>query len=49
MARSPPSQTGSRLWVLMYNVAHDWEHYGNVVTYMRLNGLVPLSSQRGGM
>jgi uncharacterized damage-inducible protein DinB len=42
-------QTGSRLWVLMYNVAHDWEHYGNVVTYMRLNGLVPPSSQRGGM
>ncbi len=42
-------QAGSRLWVLMFNVAHDWEHYGNVVTYMRLNGLVPPSSQRGGM
>jgi uncharacterized damage-inducible protein DinB len=41
-------QTGSRLWVLMFDVAHDWEHYGNVVTYMRLNGMVPPSSQ-GGM
>jgi uncharacterized damage-inducible protein DinB len=40
-------QTGSRLWVLMFEVAHDMEHYGNVVTYMRLNGMVPPSSQRG--
>ncbi len=40
-------QTGSRLWVLMFNVAHDMEHYGNVVTYMRLKGLVPPSSQPG--
>jgi len=40
-------QAGSRLWVLMFNVSHDWEHYGNVVTYMRLNGMVPPSSQRG--
>jgi uncharacterized damage-inducible protein DinB len=41
-------QTGTRLWVLTFNVAHDWEHYGNLVTYMRANGLVPPSSQ-GGM
>lgn len=40
---------GSRLWALTFNAAHDWEHYGNVVTYMRLKGLVPPSSQRGGM
>jgi uncharacterized damage-inducible protein DinB len=38
-------QTGSRLWVLMFDVAHDMEHYGNVVTYMRLKGMVPPSSQ----
>lgn len=36
---------GSRLWVLMFNVAHDNEHYGNIVTYLRLKGLVPPSSQ----
>ncbi len=40
---------GSRLWALMFNAAHDNEHYGNVVTYMRLKGLVPPSSQRSGM
>ena len=26
-------------------VAHNWEHYGNVVTYLRLNGIVPPSSE----
>lgn len=40
---------GSRLWALTFNAAHDWEHYGNVVTYLRLKGLVPPSSQGGGM
>jgi len=42
------SMTGSRLWALMFNVAHNNEHYGNVVTYFRLKGMVPPSSQ-GGM
>jgi uncharacterized damage-inducible protein DinB len=40
-------RTGTRLWVLTFNVTHNWEHYGNVVTYMRLKGMVPPSSQRG--
>ena len=39
-------QTGSKLWVLMFNVAHDMEHYGNLVTYMRMKGITPPSSQR---
>jgi uncharacterized damage-inducible protein DinB len=34
---------------LGFNVAHDFEHYGNVVTYMRLNKMVPPSSQGRGM
>jgi uncharacterized damage-inducible protein DinB len=38
---------GSRLWVLNYNLMHDSEHYGNLVTYFRLNGMVPPSSQGG--
>ncbi|HLB35273.1 MAG TPA: DinB family protein [Gemmatimonadales bacterium] len=42
------SMTGSRLWALMFNVAHNSEHYGNLVTYFRLKGMVPPSSQ-GGM
>ena len=41
-------QDGSRLWVLNFNVTHNAEHYGNLVTYIRLNGMVPPSSQ-GGM
>jgi uncharacterized damage-inducible protein DinB len=31
---------------LMDNAAHDWEHYGNIVTYLRIKGIVPPSSQR---
>ena len=41
-------QTGTKLWGLTINLTHDWEHYGNLVTYMRENGMVPPSSQ-GGM
>lgn len=37
----------SRLTVLMLNVTHDNEHYGNMVTYFRLKGMVPPSSQGG--
>jgi uncharacterized damage-inducible protein DinB len=36
----------SRLYVLMNNATHDAEHYGNLVTYLRLNGMVPPSSKR---
>jgi uncharacterized damage-inducible protein DinB len=39
--------TFSRLGVLAFNVAHDFEHYGNIVTYMRMKGMVPPSSARG--
>ena len=41
-------QPGTRLNALIGNAAHDFEHYGNIVTYMRLKGLVPPSSQPGG-
>ena len=35
----------SRLFQLLENAMHDNEHYGNLVTYLRLNGRVPPSSQ----
>lgn len=35
----------SKIRGLMDNAAHDWEHYGNIVTYMRIKGMVPPSSQ----
>lgn len=31
---------------LTFNVAHNNEHYGNMVTYLRLKGLVPPSTAR---
>ncbi len=31
--------------VLAFNSAHNYEHYGNLVTYMRINGVVPPSSR----
>jgi uncharacterized damage-inducible protein DinB len=34
----------TRLGALDFNVAHNMEHYGNLVTYMRLNNIVPPSS-----
>jgi uncharacterized damage-inducible protein DinB len=42
-------QPQTKLSVLAFNKGHDFEHYGNLVTYMRLNGMVPPSSQGGGM
>ena len=35
----------SRLSVLVMVAGHDWEHYGNLVTYMRILGMTPPSSQ----
>jgi len=35
----------TKLGVLDFNVVHDYEHYGNMVTYMRLKGIVPPSSE----
>ena len=35
-----------RLGALWFNTSHDFEHYGNIVTYLRLNKMVPPSSQR---
>lgn len=39
----------TKLGTLIYNTSHVNEHYGNLVTYLRLNGMVPPSSApRGG-
>jgi uncharacterized damage-inducible protein DinB len=39
-------QERTRLFALGVNATHDAEHYGNMVTYLRLNGIVPPSSRR---
>lgn len=35
----------AKLSILEFNTHHDFEHYGNMVTYMRLKGIVPPSSE----
>lgn len=52
---APPAQLGATLelfgqhftrgGLLILNATHDDEHYGNIVTYMRMLGMVPPSSQ----
>ena len=39
-------QERSRLFALGSNATHNAEHYGNIVTYMRMKGMVPPSSRR---
>jgi len=38
-------QQHPRFYALIANASHDGEHYGNIVTYMRLNKMVPPSSR----
>jgi uncharacterized damage-inducible protein DinB len=38
--------TLAKLSVLSLNTAHTDEHYGNMVTYLRLKGIVPPSSEK---
>lgn len=38
-------QDVAKLTLLDFNSAHNDEHYGNIVTYMRIKGLVPPTSQ----
>jgi uncharacterized damage-inducible protein DinB len=39
-------QEFTRAGGLMINTTHNWEHYGNIVTYLRLKGQVPPSSKQ---
>jgi uncharacterized damage-inducible protein DinB len=36
----------ARLTVLAANFAHNYEHYGNMATYMRIRGIVPPTSEK---
>lgn len=42
-------QERSKMYALVQNASHVAEHYGNLVTYLRIKGIVPPSSQRSGM
>ena len=45
---SGPGGSGqsTRALVLMFNTTHNNEHYGNIVVYLRLKGIVPPSTAR---
>ena len=45
-ATSGPGTRTVRGAILTFNTAHNNEHYGNVVVYLRLKGLVPPSTAR---
>lgn len=36
----------NRFSMLNWNLWHTWEHYGNLVVYLRIKGLVPPSSEK---
>ena len=38
-------QRQTKLYALIFNAVHDGEHYGNIITYLRMNGMTPPSSQ----
>ena len=48
---APPNSTmrPTRFSYLNWNLWHTWEHYGNIVVYLRMNGLVPPSSEGSQM
>ncbi len=39
-------EKNTKVGALALNAVHDGEHYGNIVTYMRMQGKVPPSSKR---
>jgi uncharacterized damage-inducible protein DinB len=43
---NPSTSTGTGVKALVGNIAHANEHYGNLVTYLRMKGLVPPSTER---
>lgn len=36
----------TRFAMLNWNLWHTWEHYGNVVVYLRMKGIIPPSSEK---
>ena len=45
-ARATSASPRNVFSMLNWNLWHTWEHYGNLVVYLRLKGLVPPSSEK---
>ena len=41
-----PKGTATRLGVAVEDCVHTWDHYGQLVEYLRMNGIVPPESRR---
>jgi hypothetical protein len=41
-----PSGTATRLGVVIEDCVHTWDHYGQLVEYLRMNGIVPPESRK---
>lgn len=45
MLEPPPGGKSPRLYLATFAVAHAYDHYGQMVEYLRMNGIVPPASQ----
>lgn len=45
MLQPPPGSKSTRLHLAEFGVAHAYDHYGQMVEYLRMNGIVPPASR----
>jgi hypothetical protein len=45
MLQAPEQSKSSRLHLATFGVAHAYDHYGQMVEYLRMNGIVPPASR----
>jgi DinB family protein len=45
LLQSPPNSKSTRLRLAEFGVAHAYNHYGQMVEYLRMNGIVPPASR----
>jgi hypothetical protein len=43
------TKSGTRAGMAAFGIAHFMDHYGQIVEYLRMNGIVPPASRGGGM
>jgi len=48
MLQTPGSSKSTRLRLATFGVAHAFDHYGQMVEYLRMNGIVPPASRGSG-
>jgi DinB superfamily len=46
MLQVPSGSKSCRLYLATFAVAHAYDHYGQMVEYLRMNGIVPLASRQ---